>query len=80
VDEGKLSDIIAKKKKKTVSQGCILFPIIFLVVMDAVMNEIILGKKERNHILFHSMNPIWPDNATGCRTCQDTQSQKQLTM
>jgi hypothetical protein len=46
VHEGKLSDTIAIHTGA--SQGCILCPIIFLMVMDEVMNKIILGKKERN--------------------------------
>jgi hypothetical protein len=40
VHEGRLSDTIATDTG--VSQGCILCPIIFLVVMDDVMNKIIL--------------------------------------
>jgi hypothetical protein len=31
-------------------------------------------------ILFCSINPIWPYNATGCGTCQDTKSQELLIM
>jgi hypothetical protein len=32
------------------SQGCILSPIIFLMVMDDVMNKMILGKKRKKLI------------------------------
>jgi hypothetical protein len=46
VREGKLSDTVAVNTGA--SQGCILSPIIFLVVMDNVMNRMILGKEERN--------------------------------
>jgi hypothetical protein len=35
--EGKLSDTIAINTG--VSQGCILFPIVFLIVMDDVINK-----------------------------------------
>jgi hypothetical protein len=45
VHEGKLSDTIAINTR--VSQGCILSPIIFLTVMDDLMNKMILGKKEK---------------------------------
>jgi hypothetical protein len=44
VHEGKLSDTIAIITG--VSQGCILSLIIFLIVMDDVMNKIILGKRK----------------------------------
>jgi hypothetical protein len=43
VHEGKLSDTIAINTR--VRQGCILSPIIFLMVMDDVMNKMILGRK-----------------------------------
>jgi hypothetical protein len=42
--EGKLVD--TKAINTEVRQGCILSPIIFFMVMDDVMNEVILGKKE----------------------------------
>jgi hypothetical protein len=45
VHEGKLSDTIAINTG--VSQGCILAPIIFLMVIDDVMNIMILGKKKK---------------------------------
>jgi hypothetical protein len=41
VRESKLSDTIAINTG--LSQGCILSPIIFLIVMDDVMNKMILG-------------------------------------
>jgi hypothetical protein len=41
--EGKLSDTIAINTE--VRKGCSLSPIIFLMVMDDVMNKVILGKK-----------------------------------
>jgi hypothetical protein len=45
VHEGKLSDTIAVNTG--VSQGSILSPIIFLKVMDDVMNKMILGEKRK---------------------------------
>jgi hypothetical protein len=44
VHEGKLSDTIAINTG--VRQGGILSPIIFLMVMDNMMNEVVLGKKK----------------------------------
>jgi hypothetical protein len=44
VHEGKLSDTIAINTGQ--SQGCILSPIIFLMVKDDVMNKMILGEKK----------------------------------
>jgi hypothetical protein len=46
VHEGKLSDTVAMNTG--VSQGCILCRIIFVMVLDDVMNKMMLGKKERN--------------------------------
>jgi hypothetical protein len=45
VHEDKLSDTVAVNNG--VSQGWILSPIIFLMVMGGVMNKMILGKKEK---------------------------------
>jgi hypothetical protein len=44
VHEGKLSDTIAINTG--MSQGCILPPIIFLMLMDDVINKMIWGKKK----------------------------------
>jgi hypothetical protein len=44
VHEGKLSD--TKAINTGVSQGCTLSPIIFLMIMNDVMNKMIQGKKE----------------------------------
>jgi hypothetical protein len=46
VHEDRLSDTIAINT--AVSQGSVLCPIIFLMVMDDVMNKMILWKKEIN--------------------------------
>jgi hypothetical protein len=48
VHEGKLSDAIAINTE--VSHGCILSPIIFLMVMNDVMNKMILGEKRKKLI------------------------------
>jgi hypothetical protein len=45
VHEGKLSDTVAMNTG--VSQGCILCPIIFLMVLDYVMNKMMLGKRKK---------------------------------